>query len=1114
MNNTFKFLKDLKKSPYYPFLSSDVKSAINLIEDLFPEKKAETPEVEKTDLEKAEELARKKAIQADVSGISTGNVYDFLEKYGFLPKDWAKKNIWGRLQSSVTFPLQKIMSAGMAFPRALSTFAVEQTKALSREKWGEQATPSDIFKIIKHMPSSYKASAKAFFNMPGSIQNWAQAQKEIFPDTWYTKQFEFAKEWGKETAPWYKKIVSGLAGSPADITGFILDIVTDPLTYLTAGVGTGARTGIKLAKPLVAKGGKVILPKGAMLGLSKMGRKTIKEGVEEALPRIMSFVKKITSKPKPLTKTAQLLKEIPSDILQKAVRKKVTETTLRNVIKNLPYEKATKLIDFGGLKFAGKTVIPGYKFAKVTEPITSTLEKRPIVRALEGLFWTRRGLPEELRPIRTLVKSQMRHRFEEGSQLLQNIFKNLNKTEIDNVGDYLWLASEIARLQSKGKKIPVKLITKLDDLTKKLNLKQLEAINKYQKEFVKDFLYKFEKEIGVKYPELALYYPSRYEREILGRGKYEIGMATAPFEKGKKLSYRQAQKLIAEGKLKPKDVIEASLQRLYEHTSRSGRQLFLQEAKQFARPVKTPGMVKVTGIKELKGWYMPEKYIEPLKRMYKAFYGDEAFKYTMKLWDKGINVWKKLALFTPGYHFRNFWTDLISGMMEYGLKFLNPRYWDEALKIQMQKHVPIKSLGGMYGDEAYKLLLKNGIKSGGFYAEEAGRGAFKSALAKWTPFAISRRAGIAREDLGRIVLALMEKEAGSSWDDIVEQVGKVFFHYWDITPFERNVMRRFINPFYTWTRKNIARQVELLFTRTGAYMTIPKVANFVENMSKIPEGYMHYKPEYFADLFAIMTPFRTLDGVPLALNPNFAWQDWSRLSLKDIASSLNPLLKIPIELIGNREIFFNKPIRQGKYVEAPKELSWAKKIPEEILENFGMKVGKDNKLYIKDIALYLYRQNPLFYNLMRFYPSTDKPKTPYDRLSLLVGIKFFPYEEDKARQYYFQRFIDEVNKRISEQKSLGYETPTIPQMESAYKKMYKDVIGKKYNIDELNKLLDLLSMARGTSKERQYISMLKQPYKEEVSKATGANLIELNKLLESLNIKPNYEDIRMMVGGQ
>jgi len=57
-------------------------------------------------------------------------------------------------------------------------------------------------------------------------------------------------------------------------------------------------------------------------------------------------------------------------------------------------------------------------------------------------------------------------------------------------------------------------------------------------------------------------------------------------------------------------------------------------------------------------------------------------------------------------------------------------------------------------------------------------------------------------------------------------------------------------------------------------------------------------------------------------------------------------------------------------------------------------------------------------------------------------------------------------------------------------------------------------MARGTSKERQYISMLKQPYKEEVSKATGANLIELNKLLESLNIKPSYEDIRMMVGGQ
>jgi len=597
----------------------------------------------------------------------------------------------------------------------------------------------------------------------------------------------------------------------------------------------------------------------------------------------------------------------------------------------------------------------------------------------------------------------MRHRYEEGAKLIQDIFKGLSKSELDDVGKYIWMQSDIALYTAKGKKVPAKLLSGLDEITGKLNPKQLTAATRYQDDFVKKFLANFEKELGIEFPELAKYYPARYAYEPSGWARRVVGPETAPFQKQKRLLYLQAQKLIKEGIKKPRGIMKASLQRTFESTTKSGRAMMMQEVKRFASPIKKAGFTSVKGIPELKGWRMADEFIEPLLKVEKAFYGDEGFRWTMRLIDKGLDVWRKTALFTPGYHFRNFWTDLISGTMEYGPKFLKPRYWEEALDIQRRRHVPIKSLKGMYADKAYDLFAGTGVKSGGWYATEAGRGVYRGIWSsKNTPFALSKRAGVFREDLGRIVCGLIEMEMGSSIESVVEQVGKIFYHYWDITQFERQFGRRFLNPFWTWYSKNIRRQVELLFTRPGAYAAIPKVATFVEGMSIMPEGYKEYRPEYYADLFAIMTPFRTQEGVPLALNPNFAWQDWSRLSFKDFCSQLNPMLKIPIELgIAKKEIFFNKPIREGRYVEAPTTLNWCKKLPSDLISNFGMKVGKDENLYMTEPALYIYKQLPIFYNLMRLYPATDKPKTPYDWLSILVGIKFFPYEEEKSKLFYY-----------------------------------------------------------------------------------------------------------------
>ncbi|GAI29149.1 unnamed protein product, partial [marine sediment metagenome] len=162
---------------------------------------------------------------------------------------------------------------------------------------------------------------------------------------------------------------------------------------------------------------------------------------------------------------------------------------------------------------------------------------------IEKAIWTRKGFPAEMRPLRTIIKSQMRHRYEEGAKLIQDIFKGLSKSELDSVEKYIWLQSDKALYAARGKKVPAKIISELDEVAKRLNPKQLTAVARYQDDFAKKFLANFEKELKIKFPELAKYYPTRYAYEPSGWPRRVVGPEVARFQKQKELFYLQAQKL-------------------------------------------------------------------------------------------------------------------------------------------------------------------------------------------------------------------------------------------------------------------------------------------------------------------------------------------------------------------------------------------------------------------------------------------------------------------------------------------------------------------------------------------------------------------------------------------
>ncbi|GAH87771.1 unnamed protein product, partial [marine sediment metagenome] len=234
---------------------------------------------------------------------------------------------------------------------------------------------------------------------------------------------------------------------------------------LLAKLAVGAKTGVRLTKPLIAKGGKVVLPKGAMLGLTKVGNKVIREVAINQADDIVKTLAKVTVKEAKLMPA--VTKFLPSggmtaEVSRSLFTRKILPEILDTTVKNLPYEQAVKLIDFGGLKFAGETIIPGYKLARFTQPMVMGAEKTKPVAALEKMFWTGKGVPEELRPVKHLVEAQMRYRGTQGRALLDDIFKGLSKAEMDDLGRYIWMSSDVASLASKGKAIPLKLTTQLD----------------------------------------------------------------------------------------------------------------------------------------------------------------------------------------------------------------------------------------------------------------------------------------------------------------------------------------------------------------------------------------------------------------------------------------------------------------------------------------------------------------------------------------------------------------------------------------------------------------------------------------------------------------------------
>lgn len=303
---------------------------------------------------------------------------------------------------------------------------------------------------------------------------------------------------------------------------------------------------------------------------------------------------------------------------------------------------------------------------------------------------------------------------------------------------------------------------------------------------------------------------------------------------------------------------------------------------------------------------------------------DEAAKELKEFFSGYTSLWKRYTLFPfMEYHFRNMVGDLWNGWMN-GWKpreIMGDVY--EAMLIQRGKNPMIKG-AGVYGDlqgNALKRAAEEyGVIGSGQYGEisnlltpiESKKGIERMKSEFWnldTPVA----AGQFLEDNRRLGLFKRRVQNGDTFEEAASAVKKALYDYNDLTDFEKEV-RRWLIPFYTWYRKNLPAQIENLIRRPGKVNVLPKAKAHIEGADKgdIPE---ELRPAWMRRGFSIHTGqdehgnenFAILGSyIPTA--DLFSFGGGEDDLLTGLISNLNPLIKVPVELSGNKNYFFERPV--------------------------------------------------------------------------------------------------------------------------------------------------------------------------------------------------------------
>lgn len=391
-------------------------------------------------------------------------------------------------------------------------------------------------------------------------------------------------------------------------------------------------------------------------------------------------------------------------------------------------------------------------------------------------------------------------------------------------------------------------------------------------------------------------------------------------------------------------------------------------------------------------WILPKGIAENMNQMGKTFISDESTNAFIKGYDKVLNIWKlyATAMRLP-FHLRNLVSNYWNNSLDLGLKVFDPELNTESFKIL--RNIKPDDLIDVAGKkikigDLHKLARENGVINTGwlgadipFYIEAQLRRLSQTGMEKafWASVPTSQQFIVARamrnlglnvENHARILNFLGNLKKGLPVEEAAAHVRKFLFDYSELTPFEANVMKRFI-PFFTWTRKNLPLQLEYLLKKPGQYATLAKTPNFARWIAQAaPEDL----PDWAKDMLMIRLPWTNAKGEPIYLSPDLPpedlevfnavpglSQDLKKGLSQEAMSRVSPALRVPIEWISNYNFFFAAPRYPGQTAPAP---WWMGKLPEGWQEAIGVTEKRGEKRISAETA-WLLSQIPGTYDIER-----------------------------------------------------------------------------------------------------------------------------------------------------
>jgi len=302
----------------------------------------------------------------------------------------------------------------------------------------------------------------------------------------------------------------------------------------------------------------------------------------------------------------------------------------------------------------------------------------------------------------------------------------------------------------------------------------------------------------------------------------------------------------------------------------------------------------------------------------------------LKIMDAVLRRWKPaVTVYNPGHHMRNLTSDIFLGYMD-GVK--NPKYYFDAAEIVIDKkvsgHLNIgKGKAKLRKDQVVKLFHETGASPNFIQTEVANETVGK--IGRGVRHVAESREEIAR--MAHFLHAFKEEAAnlahgGEVTQEVIEaaqrasqRVKKWHIDYSDLTDFEKAVMKRVI-PFYTWMRKSTPLMVESMVLRPGKVVNFDRT--FQALMQELGADPGEALPQDMIPNWIREQVYGQIGvssrGNPLFMTPSMPYAEpfgWTNNGfsggLRQGLSSLNPIIKAPIELGLGQSTFTGAPLNQG-----------------------------------------------------------------------------------------------------------------------------------------------------------------------------------------------------------